>query len=213
MEKRWRTAVKEAMREAAAAEATFDGQKEEPPFNYRWEHVKAVVTLARRVAELVGADEEVVEAAAWLHDVAKRQGKSHAEAGAARARELLVETDFPPEKIEPVAQAIAEHVGLWREEPLTNLESMVLWDADKLTKIGLTAAFHWTALFMAGDEPITAEELIARGRNAGWQEKAVASLHTEPARAAAHARVQAYTHFWDGLATELEGNDILSIVC
>ena len=155
----------------------------------------------------------MVEAAAWLHDVAKRQGKSHAEAGAARAHELLVETDFPPEKIEPVAQAIEDHIGLWREEPLTNLESMVLWDADKLTKIGLTAAFHWTGLFMTEDGSMTTEELIAKGRNAGWQEKVVASLHTEPARAAANARVQAYAHFWDDLAAELEGNDILSIVC
>jgi uncharacterized protein len=208
----WRTVVKEAMREAAVAEATEDDRRAEPPFNYRWEHVKAVVALARRLAGLVGADEEVVEAAAWLHDVAKRQGFSHAKAGAARARKLLAKTDFPPEKIEPVAQAITDHIGLWREEPLTNLESMVLWDADKLTKIGLTAAFHWTGMFMVGDEPVTTKELIARGRSAGWQDKAVASLHTEPARVAARARAQAYRRFWGDLALELDGSDILSSV-
>lgn len=209
MGKGWRTVVKEAMREAAVAEVTEDGRRAEPPFNYRWEHVKAVVTLASKLAELVGADAEVVEAAAWLHDVAKQQGESHAAIGAARARELLLETDFPPEKIEPVVQAIAEHVGLWREEPLTNLESMVLWDADKLTKIGLTAAFHWTALFMAGDQELTTDELIARGRNADWQEKAVASLHTEAARAAGQARIRAYGRFWGDLALELSGGDVV----
>jgi uncharacterized protein len=208
MENGWRTVMKEAMREAAVAEATADGRTEEPPFNYRWEHVKAVVTLARSLAGLVGADVEVVEAAAWLHDVAKQEGESHAVVGAARARELLAETDFPAEKVEAVARAIEDHIGLWRDEPLTNLESMVLWDADKLTKIGLTAAFHWTAMFMAGDEALTTEELIAQGRNADWQERAVASLHSEPARAAGHSRVQAYRRFWDGLALELAGRDI-----
>src|SRR5690606_7903429 len=113
-------------------------------FNYRWEHVTTVVTLALRLAELTGADAEIVEAAAWLHDVCKyTDGSRHPIAGADFARTFLPTTDFPPDKVEAVAAAIADHMGLWRDEPLAVLEAQVLWDADKLAKIGLTAVFHW----------------------------------------------------------------------
>ena len=140
----WRQAVREAMKGAAEEESTQSGVGK-PNFNYRWEHVSAVVTLATKLARLVGADEEVVEAAAWLHDISKTDGESHAETGAAFARHFLIKTDFPPDKIQDVALVILDHIGLWRDSPLTNLESMVLWDADKLSKIGLTAAFHCRA--------------------------------------------------------------------
>jgi HD superfamily phosphodiesterase len=38
-------------------------QSESATFNYRWEHVQGVTTTALRLAELVGADRDVVEAA------------------------------------------------------------------------------------------------------------------------------------------------------
>lgn len=180
-------------------------------FNYRWEHVTAVVTLAMRLAEMVGADEEIVEAAAWLHDVCKHTDKeTHPQAGAAFARAFLPTTDFPPEKIEAVAEAINVHMGLWRDEPLTNLEAQVLWDADKLAKIGLTAVFHWMGGALAGTTPRTVAELIDRGRNADWQMKTVASMHTEPARRAAAERLHSYNRLWDTLERELSGSDLVS---
>jgi uncharacterized protein len=178
-------------------------------FNYRWEHVQAVVTLANRLAALTGADAEVVEAAAWLHDVCKwTHGEAHAAAGAAFARELLPQTDFPPQKIDAVSEAIAAHQGLYRDQPIEDLESQVLWDADKLAKIGLTAAFHWTGGALAGDEIHTMDDLIDRGRNAAWQAKTVASMHTAPARRAARKRLAAYNALWDMLESELAGADL-----
>jgi putative nucleotidyltransferase with HDIG domain len=179
-------------------------------FNYRWEHVTAVVTLAMQLARLTGADEEIVEAAAWLHDVSKAtHGEAHPEAGAAFARAFLAQTDFPSEKIEAVASVIETHKGLWREEPLDNLEAQVLWDADKLAKIGLTAAFHWTGRSLAGAKLQTTEEIIRRGRAADWQEKTVDSMHTEPARRAAERRLRIYNWLWDELERELTGDDLV----
>ena len=84
--------------------------------NYRWEHVKAVVMLARKLARLTNADEEIVEAAAWLHDIRKDAADNHPQEGATYARQFLPTTDFPPEKIEPVAQAIIDHMGLWLDQ-------------------------------------------------------------------------------------------------
>lgn len=197
------------MYEATLAELAGRNGTTEVSFNYRWEHVTTVVTLARRLAELTGADAEIVEAAAWLHDVRKyTDGNRHPQAGAAMAREFLPSTDFPPDKIEAVASAINDHMGLWRDEPLTVLEAQVLWDADKLAKIGLTAIFHWAGGWLAGDEMRTLAGLIARGRDAAWQEKTVASMHTEPARRAAAGRLAAYRALYDELERELDGADL-----
>lgn len=205
----WRKAVKKEMRAATEAEIVQRfGSLDNASFNYRWEHVKTVVTLAEKLAQQTGADQDIVIAAAWLHDVRKDAKDRHPQEGAKFAREFLPATDFPPEKIEQVAQAIEDHMGLWRDEPLTNLESQVLWDADKLAKIGLTAVFHWTGFALAGNKFRDVHDLIERGRDVDWHEKTVASMHTEPARRAAQKRLVAYNKLWDELEAELEGKDL-----
>lgn len=205
----WHKTLKKAMRAATEQEIIWRfGSMDNASFNYRWEHVKSVVVLAKKLADLTGADEDVVVAAAWLHDIRKDTKEMHPQEGAKFAREFLPETSFPPEKIERVAQAIQDHMGLWRDEPLTNLESQVLWDADKLAKIGLTAAFHWTGLALAGNKFRNVHDLIKRGRDADWQEKTVASMHTEPARHAAQSRLIAYNKLWNELEIELKGKDL-----
>jgi len=160
----WRTAVQRVMREASEQEILDRYGTQEVSFNYRWEHVTTVVKLAKRLAQLTGADQDVAEAAAWLHDIRKELGSNHALAGADFARSFLPQTDFPAHKVEQVAHAIEVHKGLWRDEPLTDLEATVLWDADKLSKIGLTAVFHWIGGSLAGFQPTSIREIIANGR-------------------------------------------------
>ena len=213
MNKNWRDAVIIAMRSAADAEQdenihdSFRG--ESSTYNYRREHVTAVASLALKLAHILGADKEVVEAAAWLHDVTKVDGESHAATGAEFAREFLADTDFPQEKIDEVTQAIADHKGLWLEIPLTNLSSQILWDADKLSKLGLTAVIHWSSMILAGEQPITTSGLITLLRNLEWQQKTVESLHTSPARRAAKQRLKEFQRFWTILEVELDAEDIL----
>lgn len=207
----WRAAARQVMYEATLREAEQRYGSRNPVYNYRWEHVNAVYTLAMRLARMTGADLEVIEAAAWLHDVAKEAGREHPRLGANFARAFLPTTDFPAEKIEMVARTIEDHMGLWRDEPLKLLESQVLWDADKLAKLGLTAAFHWLGGDFAGREPLTTEMLIANGRAVDWQEKTVASMHTAPARRAAAARVKRFRALWDKLEAELAGDDLENV--
>jgi uncharacterized protein len=204
----WRDAARQAMYEATLDEAEHRFGSRTPVYNYRWEHVLAVHTLAMKLARLTGADLDVVEAAAWLHDIAKEAGREHPKLGAAFVREFLPTTDFPPEKVEHVARTIEDHMGLWRDEPLARLESQVLWDADKLSKLGLTAAFQWLGIDFASGDTLTTADLIAQGREPDWQEKTVASMHTPAARRAAEARLVAFRALWDGLEAELAGDDL-----
>lgn len=197
------------MREATEQEIVNRYGSKDVSFNYRWEHVTTVVRLAIRLAALTGADADVVEAAAWLHDIRKETKDRHAIEGAEFARRFLPKTDFPADKVEQVAHAIEVHVGLYRDEPLTNLEAMVLWDADKLSKIGLTAVFHWTGGSLAGFQSTTIQEIVERSQDVDWQQKTVSSMHTEPARRAAQVRLEHYDWLWQALAEELNGDDLI----
>ena len=208
--RKWQDACRNEMKKATLKEARHRTGKKNPPFNYRWEHVKAVVNQARKLAKLTGADRDIVIAAAWLHDVKKfEDGSRHGEKGAEFAREFLPKTDFPSKKIEAVAHAISVHVGLWRDKPLENLEAQVLWDADKLTKIGLTSIFHLVPNeILKANHVSTTASMIKFGKNATWLKKTVASFHTKPAQKAGASRLKAYTKLWRQLEEELRGNDL-----
>lgn len=200
------------MKKATEKEAKQRFGTTDPLFNYRWEHVTAVVTLALKLADLTGADVEVVEAAAWLHDICKEAGPKHPQEGAKFAHELLPKTDFPKKKIGHVAKTIRSHMGLWRRKPLKDLESQVLWDADKLAKIGLTSLFHFTPLIVMRGNGRTTQDLINNARtNNKWLPKTVASMHTAPAKKAAKKRLKQFNKVLNRLEAELAGDDLLNL--
>jgi uncharacterized protein len=204
----WRATIQRVAHQEALTEAKIRWGTEQPHFSYRWEHVQAVVRLALRLAKRTGADREIVEAAAWLHDIRKRgRDDDHGREGAIAARQILRETDFPPEKIEAVADAIVKHVGLSTEQPVEPLEAAVLWDADKLAKLGATAVVHFVGYRVAGGGQTT-RDLIERLSDQPWQPEAVRSFHTEPARAAGPRRLQAYQEFWERISQEFDGDDL-----
>jgi uncharacterized protein len=183
------------------------------PYNYRLEHVRAVVTLAGCLARDLGADEEVVDAAAWLHDIAKGTADDgegdHGRAAAREASGLLANTDFPPEKIPAVCDAIAKHVGLTREPgvpPVEPLEAAILWDADKLSKLGLTAVVHFARASLAYRDAATTDEAIRQ--NLEWfpmNQAIAASFNTPLAREMGAARAARFEAFWEELAREWAG--------
>jgi len=210
--KDWHEAVREAARQAAEREMAGS---EGASLNYRWEHVQAVATTALRLAEQVGADREIVEAAAWLHDVAKgaEDGSKvghHGRVGAEIARAILADTDFPPHKVDAVADAIAKHVGLVKDHAVKPLEAAVLWDADKLTKLGPVIIVHEAIL--AAQEQIGAEGTPDVGTWIFDQELDVGivdSLNIPLARQAAQARVLAMGGFARQLKRAWVADDLL----
>jgi uncharacterized protein len=190
----WRDACEAALRRFSDADAIrFWGISHEvdgvprPIFNYRFEHTYAAVLLTRWLAPQVGADLDVVECAAWLHDVAKRlkdphTKDTHAQDASARAEEILAGTDFPTMKIPAVRHAIEHHVGLKLEKRLEPLETACLWDCDKLSKIGAASLLHF-ACISGAFQPITTAEILRRGES--WLDLArgiTACFNTEPAQ-------------------------------
>jgi uncharacterized protein len=225
----WLQAVREAAeRGAEEDEARHWGWTATPerpyPFSYRWEHVQQVVRnglwLAAQYPE---ADREVVLAACWLHDVRKSE-KNHAERGAEFARAFLRTVPFPEEKVIPVAEAITRHEGLYRAAkgwseasqepfraaaPLLPIESALLWDADKLAKVGPISHFHYMGWSLA-QATRTGQLATTAGlheQNRRYIEtlvpRIIASMNTDAARERSMAQHEAYMAYHRALDTML----------
>jgi putative nucleotidyltransferase with HDIG domain len=208
--KHWRIAARQAARQAAAREAQHRGCT---ALDYRWEHVQAVVATALRLAQQVGADQQVVEAAAWLHDIAKDirdgdQREHHGQAGAKLARAVLADSDFDADKIEAVAEAIVKHVGLVSERLVEPLEAAVLWDADKLTKLGNIGALHATVLGVQTGRVNSTPDVSEWVYPPDLWARIAASMNTAPARQAAQARLLAFGAFARRLNQEWSAADL-----
>ncbi|MGE5618318.1 MAG: HD domain-containing protein [Sphingomonadaceae bacterium] len=216
----WRDAAVTLARKRATDESLDlwgQGPGESPRFNYRWEHLQAVVRLCHLLGRQLGADMEVLIAAAWLHDIVKSHSKeqgevSDAELAAEEARRFLLTTDYPPSKTDAVAHAIRVHEGLYKDHPIEPLEAAILWDADKLSKLGATYLVHSLCIRPAFD-PIfqgkpTDTDLVVRSME-GWLEigeRIVASMNTQPGREEAARRLAHLQEFVKELKDEWETN-------
>lgn len=189
----WRTKVRTLAQARADQEALYKWRMDNPallPFRYRWEHVQAVVGLALYLAAQLDADHDVVEAAAWLHDIRKMEPQ-HALAGAAEAYDVLQGTDFPQHKIETVVNAIRVHEGLTRPEgapPLAPVEAAILWDADKLSKLGVQAIVFNMRSPYASWQSLEAQRADLAHHVKGTLTRTVASMNTLPAQKMAARR-------------------------
>ena len=104
------------------------------------EHIRRVVTNARRLTTAEGADWRVVMPAAWLHDCvivpkSSPDRKRASQLAALRAVEWLVGQSWPFGRLEEIAHAIEAHSFSAGIEP-RSLEARVLQDADRLDALG-----------------------------------------------------------------------------
>jgi len=101
-----------------------------------YDHIKIVARHAIELAKLYGADVEVCEIAAWLHDIASI---IH---GADMAEKILNEYNYPPDKIHLVKLCILNHRGSVVKEKTTK-EEICVADADAISHYDtLPSLFH-----------------------------------------------------------------------
>jgi len=167
---------------------------------YTYEHTLRVRNLALRLGEEAGADAEVVEPAALLHDIEKRAGREHAAAGAVVARRLLVERGVDPELSERIVSAIATHAG--DNTPDHPVENLVLGDADLIdANFGLVATWRFITI-RAGHGATVAETVGGMPEWLPKKDALLELLHTDHGRAVAHDRTARMHAFCADLAGE-----------
>jgi uncharacterized protein len=107
-------------------------------------HQPRLYALARKVGKGMDYDDDILFAAAWMHDLGVFLGHrpkdsaqlsrwDHVPYTIRRSRELLTEWGFPAEKLDGVDAAIRYHQD--KDEP-TTVEGMLLRDADILEQLG-----------------------------------------------------------------------------
>jgi uncharacterized protein len=130
---------------------------DEPSGHDPW-HALRVRDMAIRIAQAIGADTEVVHAAALLHDIGHASGRAeHAQRGASLAAELLVACSFPREKVGSVTSCIEQHdwlPGRAGDPQSPTLEYQALADADRLDALGAIGIARTFAFGGAHSRPI-----------------------------------------------------------
>ncbi|MFA5412707.1 MAG: HD domain-containing protein [Candidatus Micrarchaeia archaeon] len=102
-------------------------EKNDP--HHGFDHLEHVARTAVFFAEKEGADRDVCEVAALLHDICKAEPGDHGTTGACKAREFLLSIGIKGAFADAVAEAIHFHD---KENRNRSREGAVLWDSDKL---------------------------------------------------------------------------------
>ncbi|MFH1503285.1 MAG: HD domain-containing protein [Candidatus Diapherotrites archaeon] len=107
------------------------------------DHTNRVFKNSLIISKGENVDLDIIQVAALLHDVARLKEdegevKCHAEEGAKMARSILIEMEFPQEKIEGVIHAINVHRYSKNLKPESR-EAEILQDADRLDALGASA--------------------------------------------------------------------------
>jgi uncharacterized protein len=190
-----------------------------------FDHVLRVLAIADSLAADLGADQEIVRAAALLHDAAGAvpgpgSGRTqHERASAEFARVELERESWPEARIQAVQHCIRAHRYRGSEAPAT-LEARILFDADKLDVVGAFGVARTIAYAMQAGEPTFAEPSVS------FREKGTAEpgephsayheylfklrhvsdrLHTPGARRMAEGRRRVLEAFFEQLAAEARG--------
>jgi uncharacterized protein len=189
----WEKVVMDAVKKSLSGEGGHD-----------YEHTLRVYNLCMKLAELEGADMEVIKAASLLHDIARpiesTAGVSHSIKGAEMARDILKQTDFPKEKIEKVCNVIRTH-RFSEELKAQEIEEAILRDSDRLDAIGAIGIAR--AFMFGGENGRSLKESVKHFHDKLLRLKD--EMHTKSAYSISVQRHEFMEKFLDRLQKEIEG--------
>ena len=182
-------------------------EKEARPVD-KFGHQPRLYALTRRIGEDLTYDDDVVYAAAWLHDLGVFVGNrpadpvalkswDHVGYACSRVPGLLNQSGFPSEKIPAVLDAIRTHQP--HDDPQT-MEATILRDADILEQLGSIGILRSVSKVGRDTRYERFSEIVPVLR------KALADLpprlRLESARALARPRIEVLTSFLQGVDSE-----------
>ncbi len=171
---------------------------------HTYDHVKRVYAMAIRIGKELGANLNVLGAAALLHDIGRQQedetGVSHSILSGEMSMGFLLGIGFSQEDVAHIVEAIRTHRFSEALTP-TSLEGEILSDADKLDAIGAIGVFR--AMARAEKKGVGIEGFLKHA-----DEKLLklhAMMHTEAASVIAAERHEILERFVEHLRDEVSG--------
>lgn len=190
-----------------------------------FDHVLRVYHLAEELGAQVGADLEILRAAALLHDVSdaapdiQQARAQHEHSSADFARTVLESEGWDESRIEAVRHCIQTHRFRGEQRP-QSLEAKVLFDADKLDVVGAFGAARTIGYAIQAAQPIFAppsQQFIESGQveqgehHSAYHEflfklrNVPQRLFTEPAKEIAEQRHHVLCMFFEQMEAEARG--------
>ena len=175
---------------------------------HKFGHQPRLYALTRQIGAGLAYDDDVVYAAAWLHDLGVFVGHrpedpallvqwDHVAYTTEKAPALLQWMGFPSEKIEAVLEVIRTHQP--HDEPKT-LEAILVRDADILEQLGAIGVLR-TATKVGADTRFSTFSDARRSLEKALQELP-SKIHLEPTRVLAEPRIALLRTFLEGLEME-----------
>lgn len=187
-----------------------------------FDHVQRVLHMAEYLGRELGADLEILRAAALLHDAAGAHPQSdkprerHEFTSAEFGREVLQKEGWPKKRIDEVLHCILAHRYRGEFKPKT-LEAKILFDADKLDVIGAFGIARTIGYAVQAGLPIyqvPSKKFLEEGETEPGEAHSAYHEHlrklrhvkdrliTEPARAIGERRYRLLQDFFEQLAIE-----------
>lgn len=190
-----------------------------------FDHAMRVLQLVERIGREMGADMEILRAAALLHDAADAApaedgGRlTHEQRSAEFAARVLQDEGWKEDRIRAVQHCIRSHRYRGDERPQT-LEAKILFDADKLDVVGAFGVARTIGYALQAGQPMFAEPSQRFLKSDASEKDEPHSayheylfklrrvkdrLYTQIGRSIAEKRNQVLTEFFEQLAAEARG--------
>ena len=174
-------------------------------------HQPRLYELTKLIGRGLDYDDDIVYAAAYLHDLGVFTGHrpedpealshwNHVLYTVAKTPQVLAECQFPPEKVAAVLKCIEHHQP--NDEPET-IESIILRDADILEQLGAMGILR--TVCKVGRDTRFATFSDAQASLAKAIEVLPGKLRLETSKALAQERMRVHREFLVALATEADG--------
>jgi len=133
-------------------------------------HFVSTANYAKLLAKEAGADMEIVELSAWLHDLASVLGdyEDRHIAGAEIAEKLLTKYNYPKDKIEQIKHCILAHRGS-QDIPRKTIEAECLANADSMSHFDNISSLFKLALVTRKLNTTEAQTFVREKLEQSWK--------------------------------------------